>query len=96
MLGWRMSRILALVSVGGGLLLTFISGLYVVKPFVPDGEMVYFGFPLAWFEAARKGLLVIGPWHHCFLWQGFIIDFLLYGLLIAVATRVYFMFLLKK
>jgi len=96
MLGWRMSRILALVSVGGGLLLTFISGLYVVKPFVLDGEMIYFGFPLAWSEAARKGLLVIGPWHHYFLWQGFIIDFLLYGLLIAVATRVYFMFLLKK
>ena len=95
MLSWKMSRILALVSVGGGFLLTFISGLYTVKPLIMDAEEVYFGFPSAWFEAARGGLLVIGPWHYYFLWQGFITDFLLYGLLIAVATSAYFMFLMK-
>jgi len=96
MLGWKLQKILALVSVGGGLLLTSISGLYAVKPFVVDAEMVYFGFPLAWFEAARGGLFAIGPWHYYFLWRGFIVDFLLYGSLIAVATHIYFTFLLKK
>jgi hypothetical protein len=92
----RLSTILALISAGGGLLLTLISGLYIVKPFILDGEIVHFGFPLAWFEATRKGLFVIGPWSYHFLWQGFTIDFLLYGLLIAAATWVYFMFLPKK
>ena len=82
----RLSIILALASVGGGLLLTLISGICTVKPFVLDVEIVHFGFPLAWFEATRKGLLAIGPWHYYFLWQGFTIDFLLYGLLVAAAT----------
>jgi hypothetical protein len=96
MLSWKLSRILALLSVGGGLLLTFISILYAVKPLIMDAEEVYFGFPLAWFEAARGGLFVIGPWHYYFLWQGFIVDFLLYGTLIAAVTYVCFMSLPKR
>ena len=96
MLSWKLKEILVLASVCGGFLLTLISGFYVVKPFILDAEMVYYGFPLAWFESARGGLLVIGPWHHYFLWHGFIIDLILYGSLVAIATRVYFMSLLKK
>jgi hypothetical protein len=92
----RLLVILALTSAGGGLLLTLISGLYTVKPFILDAEIVHFGFPLAWFEATRNGLLMMGPWHYYFLWQSFTIDFLLYGLLIAAAIWVYFMFLPKK
>ena len=92
----RLSTILALVSAGGGLLLTLISGLYIVKPFILDAEIVHFGFPLAWFEATRGGLFVIGPWRYHFLWQSFIVDFLLYGLLIAAVTWVCFMFLPRK
>jgi len=92
----RLLIILALTSAGGGLLLTLISGLYTVKPFILDAEIVHFGLPLPWFEATRKGLFMIGPWHYYFLWQGFTIDFLLYGLLIAAAMWVYFMFLPKK
>jgi hypothetical protein len=88
-----LSIILALASVAGGLLLTLISGIYTAKPFVLDAEIVHFGFPLAWFEATRSGLFVIGPWRYYLLWQGFTIDFLLYGLLAAAATWVYFMFL---
>ena len=96
MLSWKLSKILALVSVGGGLLFTFISGLYAVKPFVVDVEMIYFGFPLSWFEAARGGLFVIGPWRYYLLWSGFIVDFLLYDALVAVITRVCFRFLLVR
>ena len=96
MVGWRLSEILPFVSVGIGLLLTFTSGLYIVKPFVVDAEFVYFGFPLPWFEAARSGLVIMGPWHYYFLWHGFIIDFLLYGSLVAAATYFYFMLVLKK
>jgi len=96
MFNQRLSTILVLISTGGGLLLTLISGLYIVKPLILDGEIVHSGFPLAWFEATRKGLFMIGPWRYYFLWQGFTIDFLLYGLLIAATTRVYFMFLPKK
>jgi hypothetical protein len=92
MLSWKLSKILALVSVGGGLLFTFISGLYAVKPFVVDAEMIYFGFPLSWFEAARGGLFVIEPWRYYLLWSGFIVDFLLYGSLVAVITCVCFKF----
>jgi len=57
---------------------------------VIDGEIIYFGFPLAWLGAGRKGLLVIGTWHYYFIWLGFIIDFIIYGLLTGVAAYFYF------
>ena len=84
------SVLMAFAGVCGGLFLTVLSGLYVVKPLVMDADMVYFGFPLAWFEAARGGLLYIGPWHYYFLWQNFIADFIIYGLLVGVAVYLYF------
>ena len=95
MLSWKLSKILALVSVGGGLLLTVVSGLYSVKPLLIDAEVTHFGFPLSWFEAARKMLVEIGLWRYYFLWSDFIVDFLLYGSLVAVITCVCFRFLLR-
>jgi len=80
----------AFAGVGGGLFLTLLSGLYVVKPLVMDGDIIYFGFPFAWFQAGRKGLLVIGPWHYYFAWQNFVADFVIYGLLISGAVYLYF------
>jgi hypothetical protein len=85
----------ALVIIGGGLLLTLISGLYVVEPFTIYSDTFDYGFPLAWFETTRSSFFklgepFIGPLHYYFLWWGFIVDFLLYGLLIAAATYVYF------
>lgn len=96
MLRWRFSTILAAASAGGAFLLTLISGLYAVKPFIVDAEIIYYGFPSAWLEAARSGLLKLGPWHYNFLWHGFLIDFILYGLLIAAIVYVYFMLLPRK
>lgn len=73
----------AFAGVSGGLFLTLLSGLYVVKPLVMDAEIIYFGFPFAWFQAGRGGLFFIGPWHYYFIWQNFIADFMIYGLLIV-------------
>jgi len=73
----------AFAGVCGGLLLTLLSGLFVVKPLVMDAEIIYFGFPFAWFQAGRGGLFYIGPWHCYFVWQSFVADFVMYGLLIS-------------
>jgi hypothetical protein len=77
-------------SVSGGLFLSVLSELYVVKPLVLDAEIIYFGFPFAWFEAARKGLLVSGPWVQRFVLQNFVADFIIYGLLVSGAIYLYF------
>ncbi len=90
MLSWKSSRILAVLSIGGGLALTVVSGLYVVKPLVIDAEEVHFGFPLAWCEGAQGGPLKTTPWTFWFIYQNFIADFLLYGSFIAIATWIYF------
>ena len=77
------SVLMAFAGVSGGLFLTVLSGVYVVKPLVMDAEIVYFGFPFAWFEAGRAGLFFVGPWHYYFVWQNFIADFIIYGLLVS-------------
>jgi len=85
------SRLISAVAgISGGLFLTLLSGLYAVTNYVVDAEMAHFGFPLAWFEASSKGLLVIGPWRYYFLWQGFVVDFIVYGLLVSIAIYLYF------
>jgi len=61
-----------------------------VKPFVLDADVIYFGFPFAWLGAGRKGLFLIGPWHYYFFLSGFMIDFIIYGLLTASAVYLYF------
>ena len=76
-------------GVSGGLFLTLLSGLYVVKPMVMDGEIICFGFPFPWFQGGRKGLLFIGPWHYYVVWQNFVADFIIYGLLISGAVYLY-------
>jgi len=88
---YRLRNVLAAVAgVGGGLVFTALSGFYTVKPMVIDGEVVYFGFPFAWFEASRKGLMVIGPWVYRFVWQNFAADFVVYGLLASGFVYLYF------
>jgi len=84
------SVLLAFAGVIGGLFFTVLSGLYVVKPLVMDGDIVYFGFPFAWFEGGRKGLLIIGPWVYRFVWQNFMADFMIYGLFTSGAVYLYF------
>ena len=84
------SVLTAFAGVGGGLFLTVLSGLYVVKPLVMDADIIYFGFPFAWFEAGRKGLLVIGPWVYRFVWHNFLADFVIYGLLVSGVIYLYF------
>jgi len=96
MRSWQRSTILTASSLGGGLFLTFLSGLYIVKPFVLDAEIIYFGFPLPWLEAARSTWVPQMPWRYLFLWDGFIADFIMYGLLVATAVGIYFMSLLKR
>jgi len=95
---WKWSTILAVASVSGGLFLTLLSGLYVVKPLVMDAEIVYFGFPLAWLEAGRSTWMPKPPlsWHYFFLWDGFIIDFLIYGLFVTTVMGIYFVSLPKR
>jgi hypothetical protein len=80
----------AVAGVGGGLVFTALSGLYVVKPWITDGDAVCFGFPFAWYEAGRKGLMVIGPWFYRFVWQNFVADFVIYGLLVSGFVYLYF------
>jgi hypothetical protein len=89
MCGRKWSRICAVTSVLSGLFLTLLSGLYVVKPFTVDAEIVYYGFPFAWLVASRGKPLVITPWHYRFLQWGFVIDFIVYGVLTSAAVYVY-------
>ena len=88
---YRLPSVLsAFAGVGGGLFLTLLSGLYIVKPLIIDAEMIYFGFPLAWFEAGRGGLLYFGPWVYSFFWQNFVVDFIIYGVLVSGVVCLYF------
>jgi len=89
---YRWSIILTVAGISGGLFLTLLSGLYTVKPFVVDAEIIYFGFPFPWLEAARSTWVPKPPlsWQYYFLWQRFIIDFIIYGLLTAAAVYLYF------
>lgn len=87
---YRLPSVLsAFAGVSGGLFLTVLSGLYVVRPLVMDADIVYYGFPFAWFQAGRKGLFFIGPWTYHFVWQNFIADFITYGLLVSGIVYLY-------
>jgi len=92
---WKWSPILAVASVGSGLFLTLLSRLYIVKPFVVDVEIIYYGFPFPWLEAARSTWQLQTPWRFLFLWGEFIVDFIFCGLIVATVVSIYFMSLLK-
>jgi len=83
---------LTVAGISGGLFLTLLSGLYMVKPLVMDAEIIYFGFPFQWLEAGRSTWIPKPPlsWQYYFFLHNFIIDFLIYGLLTAVAIYLYF------
>jgi len=86
----KWSLIWATASVIGGLFFTLLSGLYIKKPLIVDAEIIYFGFPLAWLEAGRSTWMPKSSrWHYYFFWQGFITDFIIYGLLTAAAFYIY-------
>ena len=88
---YRMSSVLmAIADISGGLLLTMLSGLHAVKPLVMDAEMIYYGFPFAWLEAVRGGKLFIRPWIYHFAWQNFVVDFVIFGLLVSGVVYLYF------
>jgi hypothetical protein len=82
---WKSSWILKLTFITGVLFLTFISGLYVVYySYYPYGFSAYgFGFPLAWFERYYSRSYTL---YYRFVELGFLIDFLLYSLFIAVVS----------
>jgi hypothetical protein len=82
----KLSTILIVVSVGGGLFLTFLSGLHVVKPFILDAEELYFGFPIVWLQANRALWGGVSPWRYSLLWQGLFFDFLLYASISVMVT----------
>jgi len=86
--GWPL--ILTVAGIGGGLFLTLLSGLYTEKPFILDAVIIYFGFPCTWFQAGRSTWVPNSRWYYCFFWQGFLVDFMIYGLLTTLAVYFYF------
>jgi len=78
--------ITAAASVGSGLLWTFVSGLYIIKPLILDVEELYYGFPLPWLQAARSLWGGLSPWSHFLLWKGLVLDFMFYASLSAIVT----------
>jgi len=86
----RWSVVLTVAGISGGFFLTLLSGLYTVKPFIEDAEIIYFGFPFAWFEAARGSWMPNPPWHYSLFLQSFMVDFIIYGLLTTAAVYLYF------
>jgi len=89
---WKWSTILFAAPILGGLFLTLLSGLYMVKPFTLDAEFIYFGFPFSWLEAGRSTWNPKPPlnWQYSFFWKQFIVDFTIYGLLAFAAVYLYF------
>jgi len=87
---------LAVASVIGGLFFTVLSGLYVVNLPMLDSEVVYFGFPFPWLTASRSAWKGQTSWVYGFLWSRFIVDSVVYGLLVAAAVGIYFKSLSKR
>jgi len=70
-------------------ILTLLSGLYRVnRPFIRDAVIVDFGFPFHWLEAGRSTWYE-SPLRFVVLWKWFIVDFAIYGLLVATAMCIY-------
>ena len=78
-------------GIGGGLLLTLLSGLYAVYEPLIDAERMRFGWPLAWLIAGRSTWYKPPhDWVYGIFWPAFLVDFTIYGL-IGVAVFYYFM-----
>ena len=83
--------LIVFVGVIGGLLITLLSGLYTVKPPIIDhGEEIDCGLPFAWATASRGSKGIVTPWHYNFMLWFFVIDFLIFWLLISGVTSFYF------
>lgn len=70
------------VSVLGGLFFTLLSGLYSRKPnWIIEG-ILDFGFPFVW----MRGYRFTQSWLYSFFWGGFLIDFIIYGILTSLVV----------
>jgi len=84
---WYLIPIIA--GIGGGMLLTLLSGLCAVHEPIIDAELMHFGFPLAWLNAGRSTWSrPPHNWVYSFFWPAFLADFAVYGL-ISVAPFYY-------
>ena len=72
-------------------ILTLLSGFTnMYAPWVLDAIIVYSGFPFHWLMASRGFFgYPPGPLHLAILWNWFVVDFAIYGLLAATAIGVY-------
>jgi len=69
---------------------TLLSGLYIVYPRnIMDAEKRQFGFPFSWLTAIRSTWSLNMPWHFDFLWNWFIADFAMYGIVATIAMGIY-------
>ncbi len=55
-----------------------------------DAEEITYGLPFAYSTASRT-TFVVSPWHYNFMWWFFVIDFLIYWLIISGVTSFYFL-----
>jgi len=71
-------------------ILTLLSGLYIVRNLrMEDAEGRQFGFPFHWLTAIRSAWSLNTPWHFTFLWNWFIVDFAIYGIVATIALGIY-------
>jgi len=91
---YKWSVTLTVAGLSGGLFFTLLSGLYWVRDSqMVSVEIIHYGFPFAWLKAVRSTWFPrppTSPLHCFFLGQGFITDFIIYGLLTVVAVYLCF------
>jgi len=69
---------------------TLLSGLYIVRNLrMEDAEERQFGFPFSWLTAIRSTWSLNMPWHFDFVWNWFIVDFAIYGIIATIALGIY-------
>jgi len=87
---YRWSVILTVAGISGGLFFTLVSGLYWLRDSQWVGvEIIHYGFPFAWLKTVRSTWFPrppTSPFQIFFLGQGFVTDFIIYGLLTVVAV----------
>lgn len=69
-------------------ILTFVSGLYILRTLTFGTLELRLGFPFYWLVANRM-TLPEASWNFTFLWSWFIVDFAIYVLVITTAAIIY-------
>jgi hypothetical protein len=67
-----------LLTVVGGVVFSFWSWLYQVRPYVLDAEFVYSGYPFVWLTASRSVFWGSPEWTYDIQWYGFIGNIMFY------------------